>query len=168
MQLQVLQRIANNNNESRGTKFIPISGKKTEFMIRKVGREETYLLAAKIAASSSLSLVFFFTSLMKVTSASLSSQSTSLLSNKSLHSWASPEDGDIDVLLAQLMHNSARINSQVETRTISRYGRSDQRWVVDDESKQVIRMVNEARKAHPALQDTYNYVNCKTFRPPLK
>ncbi len=35
-------------------------------------------------------------------------------------------------------------------------------WDSRGKLKQVIRMVNGARKAHPALQDTFNYVKCNT------
>ena len=75
-----------------------------------------------------------------VTIASLSSTSISTISkhnnhNNSMYSSAHNAEGDADVILSTLMEKSEAINSTVANRTISRHGRSTQRWAVDAKSK---------------------------------
>jgi diphosphoinositol-polyphosphate diphosphatase len=75
-----------------------------------------------------------------LTSASFASHSTSTSSKKSMYSSCATDD-DVDAVLGQLMEKSLSINSRVTSITVSRHGRSHQRWIVDSQTNQVIRLV---------------------------
>ena len=78
-----------------------------------------------------------------LTSASYSSQSTSISSKQSKAGMYSctTSDNDIDTVLTQLMEKSVSINPIINNMTVSRHGRSTQRWIVDAQTSQVIRLV---------------------------
>ncbi|CAB9509974.1 Nudix hydrolase [Seminavis robusta] len=53
----------------------------------------------------------------------------------------SSNEAERTVLLKKLMEKSAAINSTVADRTISRHGRSNQRWIIESDSSEVVRLV---------------------------
>lgn len=66
--------------------------------------------------------------------ASFSSKSTATNSNLPINNMYTSPEGDNDMILTKLMEKSEAINSSVAERTISRHGRSTQRWLVDSAS----------------------------------